>query len=285
MSFNVKGSYISEEEFQLLIDLIHSEFGLRTKGDKRLTFHARISHRLHILGLTSYREYVDYLRSDPSREELLILASLITNNETYFFREHAQLEVFKEILKTIKKEKQKNQHTTVQLLSFPCSSGEEAYTLNIVVQESGHFFGDWEIKVIGIDVDRAVLQKARDACYTGNSFRVNCPSDTMNKYFTTNKGRYTLKRSFAKNVEFRYGNIIDNATLKGLNDMDVIFCRNLLIYMSDAALHRAVQNLYNALSERGYLFIGTAETIMHKTDLFKPELVNNIIVYRKNVKN
>ncbi len=284
-----KKDFMTEQEFSLLRDLINKEFGILIKGDKRLTLHTKVSHRLKILGLKSYRDYYDFIISDTSREELFALASHITNNETYFFREKTQLDVFSELLKKIKKEKQKKNQTILRILSLACSSGEEVYTLNILVQESGLFVWDWNVKITGIDIDKNAIKKARAACYTKNSFRLNGNADSdmdfINKYFVPDGGHYTLKKTITRNVEFRHGNLLDSDSFIDINDIDVIFCRNVLIYMSDDAISKITRNLYTRLLDSGYLFIGSSESLIQKTDLFVPEYNNGIIVYRKNVKN
>lgn len=279
-----KKDLMSEEEFSLLRDLITREFGIVMKGDKRLTLHTKVSHRLSILDLATYREYYDYIMADPSREELFVFASHITNNETYFFREKAQLDFFGELLKEIKKERQEKGRNTVRVLSVASSSGEEAYSLNIIVQESGLFVWDWDVRISGIDIDRNALKKAREACYTRNSFRtLNGDAACISKYFTVEDDRYTLRRALTKNVEFRHGNMLGPEAFDGVGDTDVIFCRNVLIYMDDEAIERAVRNFYSVLSDTGYLFIGSSESLIQKTNLFVPEYRDGIIVYRKNL--
>lgn len=279
-----KKDLMSEDEFKLLRDLIHNEFGIFLKGDKRLTLHTKVSHRLSILGFQTYRQYYDYLMSDPTKEELYIFVSHITNNETYFFRENTQLGVFSELLQDIKREKQQRNENKLRIVSLASSSGEEAYTLNILVQESGLFVWDWDTKIIGIDVDRNAIEKAKEACYTGNSFRaMNGNAAYIDKYFDVEKGRYVLRRSLMKNVEFKLGNIIDKNTFEGIGPIDVIFCRNVLIYMSDEAIIKLAGNFYDCLSDTGYLFVGSSESLIQKTNLFVPEYKNGIIVYRKNV--
>lgn len=277
-----KKDIMTEDEFNLLRALINKEFGILLKGDKRLTFHAKVSHRLNILGLKSYRDYYEFIISDSSREELFTLVSHITNNETYFFREKMQLEVFSGLLNELKKQRLKNNRNVLKILSLACSSGEEAYTLNILVQESGLFMWDWDIKITGIDIDKNAIEKANAAVYTKNSFRLNGNMELVNKYFTAEGDRYNLKKIFTKNVAFRHGNLLDLNSFAGLNDIDVVFCRNVLIYMDDDAISRIMGNLYNSLSDSGYLFIGSAESLIQKTDLFVPEYTNGIIVYRKN---
>ena len=283
----IKKDFMTEEEFSLLNNLIHKEFGIFLKGDKRLTLHTKVSHRLNILGLKTYRNYYDFIISDPSKDELYTLASHITNNETYFFREKTQLDVFAELLKEIKREKVKRNENTFRILSLACSSGEEPYTLSIIIQESGLFVWDWDIKITGMDIDRNAINRAKSACYTKNSFRaLNGDSSFINKYFAVDGNNYNLRKILTRNVEFRHGNVVDSNSFVGLGSMDVIFCRNVLIYMSDEAIEKTILNLYNCLTDcGGYLIVGSAESLIQKTDLFSPEYTNGIIVYKKNAKS
>jgi chemotaxis protein methyltransferase CheR len=283
MTVLLKKDLMTDEEFSLLRDLVHREFGILLRGDKRLTIHTRISHRLSVLGLRGYREYYDFIQFDSSGEELFELASHITNNETYFFREKSQLELFSNLLKEIKTKRQKRNEQKLRVLSLASSSGEEAYSLNILVQESGHFLWDWDIRITGIDINRLALKKAGEASYTKNSFRgLNGDSHLVDKYFNAEGERYVLRRSLTRNVDFRHGNILDAGSYIGLEPTDVIFCRNVLIYMSDEAIGRLARNLHGVLSETGYLFIGSSESLIQKTNLFVPEYRNGVIVYRKN---
>jgi chemotaxis protein methyltransferase CheR len=280
-----KNDVMCEEEFRLLRDLIVNEFGILLKGDKRLTLHTKVSHRLSILGIGSYREYYEYLLSDHSKEELYIFVSHLTNNETYFFREKNQLSVFSELLPEIKRSKQKSHENTLRIASLASSSGEEAYSVNILVQESGLFVWDWDVKIIGMDIDRNSIRKAREACYTANSFRaMNGHAEYVSRYFIPDKDRYLLKKSLTRNVEFKVGNILDMNSFQDMGKLDVIFCRNVLIYMSDEAILKLARNFYSSLSDTGYLLIGSSESLIQKTNLFSPEFKNGIIVYKKNLK-
>lgn len=282
MGIRSKKELMTEEEYSLLRDLVNRKFGIQLKGDKRLTLHTKVSHRLSILGLDSYSDYYSYIISDPTGDELFTLASHVTNNETYFFREQAQLAVFADILRDIKKRKENERHC-IKILSVASSSGEEAYSLNITIQEKGLFVWDWNIEITGIDIDKNAVLKAREACYSRNSFRaLNGNRELVNKYFIDDGERYRLKRFLTKNVQFRHGNILDEATFGGFDQVDVIFCRNVLIYMSDDAIERIIRNFYKSISNEGYLFIGSSESLIQKTNLFLPEYVDGVIVYRKN---
>ncbi|MBI5102629.1 MAG: protein-glutamate O-methyltransferase CheR [Nitrospirae bacterium] len=280
-----KNEVMTEREFRLLSDLVTGEFGIVLKGNKRLTVHARISHRLSILGLSSYTSYHDYIVADLSGKELLVLASHLTNKETYFFRDRAQLSLFSEVLKDVKSRRQRAGQRAVSIMSLGSSSGEEAYSLNILLKESGLFMPDWDVRITGIDLDGNAIMKAREACYTGNSFRdINGDAGLLDKYFSAQGGKFLLRKSLREDVEFRQGNIMDPGVYKGISEVDVIFCRNVLIYMSDEAVARIIGNLHALLSDTGYLFMGSSESLILRTDIFVPEYVGDVIVYRKNPK-
>jgi chemotaxis protein methyltransferase CheR len=154
----------------------------------------------------------------------------------------------------------------------------------MIIQEKGLSVWDWDIPITGIDIDKNALQKAQEACYSRNSFRaLNGNKSMVDKYFIEDGERYRLKRFLTKNVEFRHGNMLDEATFEEFDSVDVIFCRNVFIYMSDDAIERIIKNFHKCISDKGYLFIGSSESLIQKTNLFLPEHNDGSIVYRKNV--
>ncbi|MBA4372230.1 MAG: hypothetical protein C0402_05160 [Thermodesulfovibrio sp.] len=282
---NTNQRIMSDGEFTLLQGLVSTEFGIVLKDAKRAVLQTRVSQRLGVLKHKSYQEYFEYVMADPSKEELYLLASHITNNETYFFREKQQFDIFKLLLEDIKTEKQKAGKNTLSFLSLASSSGEEAYTMNMVIQESGLFVWDWDIRIIGVDIDRDAIERARKAVYRSNSFRTaEGDFHIMKKYFVRDDDRYMLKKHLTKNIEFRHGNLIRKETFEGLSGIDAIFCRNVMIYMRDETIRLIAEHLYSVLSDTGYLFVGASESLIQKTDLFYPEHVQGTIVYRKNLK-
>jgi chemotaxis protein methyltransferase CheR len=272
-------------EYDFLKEIIYREYGIIIKGDKRLTMHTKLSHRLDILGMKSYGEYCDFVRSQPSKEELLNLISHITNNETFFLREKGQLGAFSEILKDIKRKRQRNNQNTLRIVSAGCSTGEELYNLNIILMESGLFAWGWDVSLTGIDVDRNAVRKAEAATYSRNSLRLlNGDEKFIKKYFLAGNEKYKLKQPYKNNVKFVHGNIFGPEGLGGISDVDVIFCRNVLIYMDDGSIDRVAVNLHASLADEGYLFLGASESLIQKTELFVPEYRDGIVVYRKNGK-
>jgi chemotaxis protein methyltransferase CheR len=274
---------MTAEEYALFRDLVYREFGIVLKGDKRMTLHTKLAHRLSILGLATYRDYYHLIISDASRDELHTFIAHITNNETYFLRESSQLNSFAKLLTDLKKQKQKQNRHAVKILSAGCSSGEEVYTLNLFLMESGLFAWGWDVRLIGMDVSRTAIEKARNAVYSKNSFRMmNGNDDFITRYFDEKDQRFALKKPYQGNVEFIQGNVLLPDALAGIDDIDVIFCRNILIYMDDTSIARVVANFYDHLADEGYLFIGLSESLLNKTDLFVPEYRDGVIVYRKN---
>jgi chemotaxis protein methyltransferase CheR len=273
---------LSEEEFRLLRDFIHEQFGLFFEDNQRGSLRSRLAGRLASLGLASFEDYYNYLRFGPQRaDERDRMATHLTNNETYFYREMPQLQVFADsVLKTVKDRKAARDDRRLHLLSAGCSSGEEAYTLAMILYDSGLFFWSWDVQVTGMDVDPSVLDKAGRAVYHPNSFR-SMPPALLEKHFVREPGGARVKDAIRKLVRFRPGNIVDPASYEGLAPLDAIFCRNVLIYFSDAMILKVVQLFHEALAPGGHLFLGHAESLSRITDLFTPIRFQGAMVYQK----
>jgi len=273
---------LSEEEFRLLRDFIHDQFGLFFDDNQRGSLRSRLAGRLASLGLASFEDYFHYLRFGPEHlEERERMATHLTNNETYFYREMPQLQVFADsVLKTLKDKKAARDDRRLSVLSAGCSSGEEAYTLAMVIYDSGLFFWNWDVEVTGMDVDPTALEKARRAVYHPNSFR-SIPPATLAKHFVKEPGGARVKDSIRKLVRLRPGNIVEPASYEGLAPLDAIFCRNVLIYFSDAMVRKVVALFLEALAPGGYLFLGHAESLSRITDRLTPIRFQGAMGYQK----
>lgn len=274
---------LSEEEFRLLRDLIHDRFGLFFDDNQRSSLRSRLTGRLATLDLSSFEDYYHYLRFGPQRaEELQRMVTHLTNNETYFYREMPQLQVFAEtVLRELKEVKTSAGQRSLRVLSAGCSTGEEAYTLAMMVYDSGQFFWSWDVQVIGMDVDGVALDKARRAVYHHNSFRGVSPAVKERHFLPAPGGASQVKDSIRRLVAFRSGNIVEPASYAGLPPLDVIFCRNVLIYFSEAMILKVVRLFHEALAPGGYVFLGHAESLSRITDMFTPIRFQGAMVYRK----
>jgi chemotaxis protein methyltransferase CheR len=273
---------MTEDEFRLLRDFIHEQFGLYFEDGQRGSLRSRVSRRLLSLDLPSFKDYYNHLRFGPDRaEEMRRLASHLTNNETYFFRESSQLKVLGErILRSLKDSKASGDRRSIRLLSVGCSTGEEPYTLAMIVYDSGQFFWGWDVQIAGLDVDEAALEKARRGLYFSNSFRGVSPA-LVERHFVRQGVGAQLKDSIRRLVTFREGNLLDPASYAGLKPVDVVLCRNVLIYFSETMVLRAVRLFHDVLLPGGYLLLGHAESLSRLTDLFTPIRFQGAMIYQK----
>ena len=257
-------------------------FGLFFDESHRASLRARLAPRLALLGLPSFEDYYRHLRFAPERgEEQQRMVSHLTNNETYFFREQPQLNVFAtHVLRSIKERRSRTGERRIHVLSAGCSTGEEPLTLAMILFDSGQFFWGWDVQVTGLDVDEAALDKARRGLYHQNSLRAVTPP-LLERHFAAEGAGVRVRDSVRKAVSFRAGNLLDPQSYDGLAPLDALFCRNVLIYFSDASVQRAVSLFQEALAPGGYLFLGHAESLARVTSAFLPIRFQGAIVYQK----
>ena len=150
----------------------------------------------------------------------------------------------------------------------------------MIIHDSGQFFWNWDVQVFGLDVDGAALEKARRAVYFHNSFRSVSPA-ILDRHFVRLGAGTQVKEGIRRLARLRQGNLMDPASFEGLAPLDAVFCRNVLIYFSDATTLKVVRLFHEALAPGGYLFLGHAESLSRITDLFTPIRFQGAIVYRK----
>jgi chemotaxis protein methyltransferase CheR len=274
---------LSEEEFRLLRDFIHEKFGIYFDTGDRALLRSRLLGRLNSLDLVSFEDYYHYLRFGPDRnEELWRMITHLTNNETYFYREAGQLTAFADnVLRILKDRKLKQGDRRLCIVSAGCSTGEEAHTLSMMLHDSGEFFWNWDLQIYGIDVDQVALEKARKATYHHNSFRSVGPDLIERHFVDQGNGSHQVKENLRRQVQFVHGNIIDPATYEPFRPIDVIICRNVLIYFSDIATLKAIQTFHQMLAPGGYLLLGHAESLSRISDMFTPIRFKGAMIYQK----
>lgn len=274
---------LADDAFRLIRDYLSDYCGLYFDEKSKSIFERRLNRRLKLNHLKDFREYYRLLLYDLKRdEELQAIVDILTVNETYFFRGEAQMAAFRDEILPELKEKNKGTRT-INIWSAPCSTGEEPYTLAMLILENGGFSG-WDINILGSDISQRVITSARKGIYRETSFRAT-EEYFLKKYFKNEEGGGARILDTAKNlVNFNLLNLFDPYKTRLVNPMDVIFCRNLLIYFSQTAREKVVTNLYNALKEGGYLLLGASESLMNITTMFKLKHLKNDIVYQKPVR-
>lgn len=270
---------IREEETRLMQELIGEYCGMSYGLDSGFFLERRLNPRLAALGLSSFLEYYHYLRYDmggPAEMEELV--ERITTHETYFFREQYQLEAFVEdVVPALMETKATKKRLAIW--SAGCSTGEEVYTIAMLLMEMG-LTREWAVRVVGSDISRKVLGTARVAVYGPLSFRTT--EDSMRaKYFTEQDGRYRLRDSVRSLCSFGQLNLLDIERYRVFGPIDAIFCRNVLMYLSHEARHRVVEAFYDLLSPGGWLLLGHSESLLNVTTRFELAHLEKDLVYRK----
>jgi chemotaxis protein methyltransferase CheR len=273
---------LTDQEFVLLKDFIYEKTGIYFGETKGYLLESRLANRLSELGLSSFEDYYFYLKygGPKTDQELTSLFDLVTTNETSFFRNPPQLDAFKVIV-------QKNYLNgtkppgPLRIWSAGCSTGEEPYSLAILMIEMVAASGmPVPFTIYGTDISAKVLETARKAVFNNYSVR-NTDKAILGKYFAEENGMYALKDAVKKYVTLDFLNLMDSHSYRKYRQIDVIFCRNVLIYFDEKGKKKVIDNLHESLKPGGYLTIGHAESLHNISRGFKPLIFPGTIAYQK----
>jgi chemotaxis protein methyltransferase CheR len=267
---------ISEREFASLRDSIRDRLGIYYDDTKQFLLQSRLQTRLIKNRCESFAAYHRFLVASPQRErEWDELGSILANNETYFFRERAQLDVLAadvvdEALQT---------NGRLRIWSSGCSTGEEPYTIAMVLLD-GKRINPSAVTIRASDVSPAALERAKAGFYRELAFRATS-SEMVRKHFTPFESGFVVSDEVKRMVVFFRMNLVDAAAFAGFGVHDAIFCRNVLIYFDNPTRKRVVEAFAGSLRPGGFLFLGHAESIVRLTDLYEPVLTSKAIYYRR----
>jgi chemotaxis protein methyltransferase CheR len=267
---------LREDTFRQIRDIIYKHSGIFIPDTKKYLIENRLTSILKEKKLDNYENYLDLLKVSPNGNELSRLFDAITTNETYFFREAEQLSACVE--SGIASMMRNGKRPRIRIWSAACSTGEEPYTIAMMLMEKFGTINGFEI--YGSDISNNVLVSAARACYSSYSTR-NVPQNYLQKYFTPQGKAFLLKDNVKKSVKFRKVNLMDDREMRMMRGMDFIFCRNVLIYFDMSSKKKVVSYLYDCLNPGGYLYIGATESLHNITRAFRPSSINGTVAYRK----
>ncbi len=272
---------LSKENFTKIGEFIYRKSGISLEVDKHYEKLGKyIDKRAKELGLDNFRKYFFKLRfEDKEGLEFQELMNAITVNETYFFREKDQFEVLvNKILPELHSSMPASK--SLRILSSPCSTGEEPYSMILHIVEEGKVVEERDIEVVGIDIDSTVIKKAQIAKYSDRAVHA-IPKNILNKWFTKRALGYELGEELQGSVDFQVANIFDKAQMRKLGKFDVIFSRNMLIYFDDASRKEVAMTFYDMLNPGGYVLLGHAEYMSRIVSVFNAKKVDNTLIYQK----
>ena len=252
---------ITDNEFTDLQKLIVRETGILINPAKRALIQNRLRPVLSARKMTSYGEYYRWLQSHSDRNELHELVCSITTNKTSFFRNPRQMSILKDhILPELITAKKKSTNSKLRIWSAGCSSGEEPYSIAIQCLEAEPPLMPYSLKILGSDIDSMILDKARKGEYPIG--RVDgIDEEIVKKYFIRTNEELVTSPAIKSPIEFKEVNLANQDTWPK-NNFDIIFCRNVLIYMSKDYKGKIVEGFNKKLNPGGYLFLGHSETLL-----------------------
>lgn len=281
MSIDEKQIVLSEEMFRLLRDMIYGMSGVYFSEESKYIMESRLQQSVRRRQFDNFRDYYYFLKYDQKRdEEISSLIDVLTIHETYFFRESQQLDTFRhEVLPELAQTETRTKR--LKIWSAGCSTGEEPYTVSMLLLETSSF-QDWTVDIYASDISQNVLQFARRGVYQPSAFRATDPY-FQKKYFTKEAAGYKISDQVKKNVTFLHINLNDHDKWILLSGLNVVFCRNVIIYFDLPAKKRVVEGFYEKLKGGGYLFLGHSESLMNLSTRYALKHFKNDLVYQKPV--
>jgi chemotaxis protein methyltransferase CheR len=272
---------LTDAEFRMFSDLLRKRCGLHFGPDARFLLEKRLARRLRALEVNSFAAYHYRIRNaQPHDEEFAHLIDELTTNETYFFRERNQLRaLIGEIFTELRVERRGKGRGPIRVWSAGCSSGEEPYSIVILAMEAGMTPGE-DLHVYASDISTRMLRKARQGLYREASFRETEPL-LRQRYFSEKDGLWRISDDVKKHVDFIHLNLFDRSKISLLGSMDVILCRNVIIYFDPENKRRVIQTFYDKIRPGGHLLLGHSESLINLSSAFELRHLSNDLVYRR----
>lgn len=272
------GGLLSDGEFKLFSDLINEECGVSIGPEKRLFLESRLKRRIDDLGLRSPFEYYSLVKGNGgASQEMAELLDILMICETSFFRNQPQFDLFTgTILGEVAGRKIKVGARSIRAWSAGCSTGQEPYSIVMDVLETVPSPELWTVRVFASDLSFTALERAQCGVYREDQVK-GIPPLYLSKYFQREGGQFHIKDEIKRRVVFDYHNLKHDNGLRGL---DVIFCRNVMIYFTVEEQRRLVERFARCLVPGGYLFLGHAESMQSLSTRFAMIHRNKGICYR-----
>jgi chemotaxis protein methyltransferase CheR len=271
---------ITEAEYQKFCEYFYRQTGISFGDNKRYFVDKRLIDRIGKTGAGSFAVYFDRLRRRDASPEIERLINLCTVNETYFFREDHQFTcLVNNVLPELVANRRKG--ASIRIWSMPCSTGEEPYSIAIQLLENWKLVDDYDVEIIASDIDTNVLHAAAEGIYDTRSLQ-RLSRDLISRYFVpVGSEQFRLIDAIRQSVRFIQINASDPAAMRAQAYIDVIFCRNMLIYFDDRSRLQTVELFYDCLSQGGFICLGHSESMSRISSLFTVRSFPQATIYQK----
>lgn len=254
-------------DFDLYKDLLREKSGLTLTPDKSYLLDSRLTPVAKKHGFATLENLTMALRGVPKNDLVRDVVEAMTTNETSFFRDSKPFDQFRDVvLPHLLKTRASGRR--IRIWCAAASTGQEPYSLAMLLKEQGSKLNGWTIEIIATDIDTAVLETAKKAEYSQFEVQRGLPIQMLMKYFEQKGDRWSLKNDIKSMIQFKYFNLLE--PMSSLGRFDLIFCRNVLIYFDRETKSKVLGNMATLLPDDGFVFLGGAETVLGITEAFKP---------------
>jgi len=271
---------ISDVDFQKFAEYFHRKTGIHFEASKRYFVDKRLIERIQATGAESFRAWFVALRFEADGAEMQHLVNLMTVNETYFFREAYQFDcMVNHMLNEVAARKAPG--SRIRIWSVPSSTGEEPYSIAIYLLERWAKIEQYDVEILSSDIDTKVLEAAQRGVYSTRSV-AQLPAAYLKKYFTPQgAGEWRISRDLVDAVEFSRVNLSEPADMRRFRAIDIIFCRNLLIYFDDLSRRVAAEAMFDTMAPGGFICLGHSESMSRMSSLFTMRRFPDALVYQR----
>ena len=255
------------EDFELISGLLKKRSGLILPRDKVYLLESRLTPIAHKRGLETLDDLINEVRLKRKEDLLVEITEAMTTNESFFFRDNKPFDLFKgSVLPHLLQSRASRKR--IRIWCAAASTGQEPYSLAIILKEMEAKLPGWNIEIIGTDISQEVLDKAKVGLFSQFEVQRGLPIQLLIKYFNQVGEMWQISDDIKNMVSYRKFNLLDPYTLLG--QFDVIYCRNVLIYFDQQTKSEVLEKMRKLIPDDGTLFLGAAETVLGITDKFKP---------------
>ncbi|CAM2068778.1 Protein-glutamate O-methyltransferase [Sulfidibacter corallicola] len=274
---------LRNDDYKAIREFVYERSGLFFSDAKLYFIENRVSKRLKSLGMTRYQDYLRHIKSPANADEMNHLFDAVTTNETSFYRNPPQIDAFADhILPKVVESIRARGQRTLKIWSSACSSGEEPYTLAMVLLEKKDLLRGLIPRVYGSDISVEILAKAKEATYQAYTMR-NLPPNYKKSYFEPKGNEFGIASQVRNMVQLSQFNLVDYKSYIKFRSMDIIFCRNVLIYFDLKVKRQIIKNFFDCLNNQSFLLIGHSESLHNINRDFKLEHFSRALAYLKSV--
>ncbi len=278
-TFTIQNFVLTERDFRKISKLVYEHCGINLNKDKKELVRSRLTKRLRKGNFKTFSDYMKHVLKDKTGNEFSILVDSISTNVTSFFREREHFEFLqKRFLPSLLERKRKSRDFRIRAWSAACSSGEEPYSIAITLLDTVQGQGRWDIKVLGTDISTSMLETAQKGVYDKQRVEPVLPLQRQKYLLSSHISKqrvFEVSKSLRDIVVFKYLNLMEDWPINPSGGVDIIFCRNVMIYFDKPTKTRLVNRLWNLLAPGGVLFTGHSESltgIEHKFKYIQPTI-------------